>query len=372
MKIQWPKTDELGMFSCRAIVEQFFSLESISMDIPKRRLLLIIFSLVAILAVILIRSSQQKRLFKESRTALHTMVAITVMSTSEERAKKAIGQAYEELERLGRLLNFYADDSELSMINRNAGVKPVEVSKDTLEIVQAAVFVGDETEGGFDVTVGPLVKLWDFNKKTLPTTDQVEAALPLVGYKNIVVDAAASTVFLKKAGVQIDLGGIIKGFAADKAVEVLKKNGIDDGIVAVAGDIKTFGHQPDGGPWRIGIQNPRQESDDDQLLATVELDTKGISTSGDYQRYFIENGLRYHHLLNPKTGFPESLCRSVTVIAASAAMSDSLATGIFILGPEKGLATLEKLGMDGIIVAENGKVLMTRNIKDAVRVIRAD
>ncbi|EKD34882.1 MAG: ApbE-like protein lipoprotein [uncultured bacterium] len=342
------------------------------MDTSKRRLALIGFCIIAILAVILIRSAQQKRLFKESRTALYTMVSITVLSSSEEKARKAINEAYEELERLGRLLNFYADDSELSLINKNAGVKPVQVSKDTLEIIQAAIFAGDETEGGFDVTVGPIVKLWDFNKKTLPTAALVEEILPLVGYKNIVVDGPASTVYLKKAGVQIDLGGIIKGFAADKAVEILKKNGIDDGIVAVAGDIRTFGRQPDGKPWRIGIQNPRQEGDDDQLLATVDLATQGISTSGDYQRFFIEDGVRYHHLLNPKTGFPERLCRSVTVIAPTATMTDAFATGIFILGPEKGLAALKRLGMDGVIVADNGQILMTDTIKHAVHLIRAE
>ncbi len=191
-----------------------------------------------------------------------------------------------------------------------------------------------------------------------------------MGYKNIIVDADASTVFLAKPGVEIDLGGIIKGFAADKAVEVLRKNGIDDGLVAVAGDIKTFGQQIDGGPWRIGIQNPRQEKDDDQLLATVDLQTNGISTSGDYQRFFIENGIRYHHLLDPKTGFPARLCQSVTIIAPTATLSDSLATGIFVLGPEKGMATLARLGIDGVIVDINGKVLVTEGIKKAIHFVR--
>lgn len=339
------------------------------MDTPKRRLLIVISCCLAILALIFIRPGQQKRLFKESRTSLHTLVVITVLSPSEELARKAIDLAYQELERLGRLLNFYSADSELSLINKNAGTQPVKVTKDTLEIIQAAIFAGDATAGGFDVTVGPLVRLWDFTNKTRPTAAQVAQHLPLVGYKNIIVDAQTSTVFLKNSGNQIDLGGIIKGFAADKAVEILKNNGIEDGIVAVAGDIKTFGRQPDGQPWHIGIQNPRQVGEDDQLIATVDLLSKGISTSGDYQRFFIEDGVRYHHLLNPTTGFPENLCQSVTIIAPTAAMSDALATGIFILGPEKGLAALERLAIDGIIVAENGQVLMTDGIKRAVHLV---
>jgi thiamine biosynthesis lipoprotein len=219
------------------------------------------------------------------------------------------------------------------------------------------------------VTVGPIVKLWDFNKETLPDTASVAERLPFVGYQNIVIDAVASTVFLKKDGVQMDLGGIIKGFAADKAVAVLQKNGMEGGIVAVAGDIRVFGRQPDGRPWHLGVQNPRQKGDNDVLLATLDLEDKSISTSGDYQRYFIRDGVRYHHLFNPKTGFPESLCQSVTVIAPSATLTDPFATGIFIMGPKKGLALLERLGMDGIIVDRDGKILLTKGLEKQVQLI---
>ncbi len=332
---------------------------------------LVIFALCLILVVFFFRMNQSraKRLFKETRTSLYTLVAMTVVTSSEDRARKAMREAYGELDRLGRLLNFYAEDSELSAINRNAGMQPVTVSPDTLEIVEAAVYAGRQTEGAFDVTVGPIVKLWDFNEKILPDSASVAERLPFVGYQNIVIDAAASTVFLKKAGAQMDLGGIIKGFAADKAVAVLQKNGIEDGIVAVAGDIKVFGRQPDGRPWRLGVQNPRQQGDNDILLATLALDDKSISTSGDYQRYFIRDGVRYHHLFNPKTGFPESLCQSVTVVAPDATLTDPFATGIFIMGPKKGLALLERLGMDGIIVDQDGTVLLTQGLIEQVHLI---
>lgn len=315
---------------------------------------------------------QEKHLYKETRSSLYTLVTITVVGASPEKARKATAAAYDALDDLGRLLNFYAEDSELSAINRNAGIKPVHVSRDTLKIIKTALTVGKQTEGGFDVTIGPIVKLWDFKKKTLPSAAAIAERLPSVGYENIVIDEAAATVFLKKPGIQMDLGGIIKGFAADKAVQTLKANGIEDGIVAVAGDIKLFGRQPDGRPWNIGIQNPRAEGDKDELFATVNLGTQGISTSGDYQRYFILDGVRYHHLLNPKTGYPESLCRSVTVIAPEAALTDAYATGIFIMGPQKGLAVLERLGMDGVIIDRDGKVLTTKGIRDKVHLLQTE
>ena len=322
-----------------------------------------------LLVAALFFAGRKDRLFRESRTSLYTLVTITVVSRSESRAKKAMDAAYRELDRVGRLLNFYSEDSELSRINRNAGIAPVKVSPETLDVIAAAVRAGEETEGGFDVTVGPLVKLWDFTKKTIPTQERIEEAKSLVGYRHIIVDRQAGTVFLDRKGMQIDLGGIIKGYAADRAVSVLRQQGMENGIVAVAGDIRLFGRQPDGKPWHVGIQHPRPEGDEAALLATLDLNDGAISTSGDYQRYFIENGIRYHHLLNPATGFPQDLCRSVTVIAPAAADTDAFATGIFIMGPEKGLATLERLGMDGVIVDTTGQVLMTKGIKEKVKLI---
>lgn len=332
---------------------------------------LVIVLVCLLLIALLFYAGQRKRLFRECRTSLYTLVTISVVSHSETKARKAMDAAYNELERVGRLLNFYAPDSELSRINRNAGVAPVKVSAETLDVIQKAVHAAEATEGGFDVTVGPLVRLWDFKQKKVPARESIDAAMDLVGYRHIVVDPGASTVYLDKKGVQIDLGGIIKGYAADRAAVVLRENGIEDGIIAVAGDIRLFGRQPDGRPWNIGIQHPRSADDETALLATLHLDGGAISTSGDYQRYFFANGVRYHHLLNPKTGYPQDLCRSVTVIAPSAAATDAFATGIFVMGPQKGIATLERLGMDGVIVDKDGQVLMTKGIRNKVKLVAA-
>jgi len=297
---------------------------------------------------------------------MYTIVSITISSDSEEKAEKAIEMAFNELDRLAKLLNFYSEDSEVSAINRNAGNRPVNVSQETLEIIDKALYVSENTEGGFDITVGPLVRLWDFQKKIIPDGATVKEKLKLVGYKNIIIDKKASTVFLKTKGIQVDLGGIIKGYAADKAVGVLKQQGIRAGIVAVAGDIKTFGIRPDGGLWKVGIQNPRQQTDKDEIMATVGLSDTAISTSGDYQKFFIKDGRIYHHLLNPKTGYPDNECRSVTIIAKDAAFADAFATGIFILGTQKGMDTLNRLGLDGIIVDKDGKIHVTQNLRSKV------
>lgn len=298
---------------------------------------------------------------------MYTIVSITVSSDSEEKATRAIDNAFKELDRLAGLLNFYSEDSEVSMINRNAGIRPVRVSSDTLDIIEKALYVSAQTYGAFDVTVGPVVKLWDFQNKVIPDEDILREKLKYVGYKNIIVDKKQSTVFLRKKGAQIDLGGIIKGYAADRAAEVLIKNSIKSGIVAVGGDIKTFGNRPDGKPWNVGIQNPRQKGKDDEIFAVVDLSDMAISTSGDYERFFVKDGKWYHHLLNPKTGYPVYECRSVTVIAKDAVFTDAFATGVFVLGPQKGMDILKRLGFDGVIVDKNGKIFVTEGIKNKIR-----
>ncbi|MBI3592217.1 MAG: FAD:protein FMN transferase [Nitrospirae bacterium] len=325
------------------------------------------YSITPILLLVLLSCSPAKeKLYKETRLSMYTVVSITVAADSEKKAGTAIDSAFKEMERLGRLLNFYADDSEISLVNRNAGIKPVRVSKETLDIIDKALFVAETTDGAFDITIGSVVKLWDFNKKVLPDKDMLKERLKLVGYKNIALDKKDSTVFLKKKEMQIDLGGIIKGYAADKAVDVLKRSGIRSGIVSVGGEVKAFGSKPQGGFWKVGIKNPRQKNDKDEIIATVNLSDMAISTSGDYEKFFEKDGKWYHHLLSPKTGYPVYECQGVSIITRESAFADAFATGIFVLGPEKGMDTLKKLGFDGVIVDSHGNVSVTEGIKDKI------
>jgi thiamine biosynthesis lipoprotein len=314
-------------------------------------------------------SSSSERIFKETRPSMYTIVSITVVSRTDDQAQKAINASYVELDRLAALLNFYSNTSEISAINQYAGEKPVKVSADTLDIIVKAIYASDMTDGAFDVTVGPLVKLWDIQNKVIPDQKSIEERLKIVGYKSIVLDKAASTVFLKLKGAQIDLGGIIKGYAVDKVVEVLRQNGIRSGIVAVGGEIRSLGKKPDGTSWVVGVQNPRQKGTDDEVIATVELSDKALSTSGDYIRYFEKDGVRYHHLLDPKTGYPSRQCGSVTIVADDNATADSFSK-LFVLGPEKGLAIAKKLGFDVLFIDCKGKIVMSDGLKNKIRFTR--
>jgi len=322
--------------------------------------------LVVLILLLAACGKQQERLLKVTRTSLHTITSMTVVTSNEQQAQQAIDAAYRELERLGQMLNFYADDSEVTAINKNAGIRPVRVSPETFEVIRQAVFASENTDGAFDATVGPLVKLWDFKRGIIPDKDAIEELLEQVGYKNIVLDASAQTVYLKEEGAQIDLGGILKGYAADKASLVLQKHGLSSGIVTIGGEVRAFGNKPDGTPWIVGIQNPRQKGPNDEVIATIALSNRSVSTSGDYIKFFEKDGVRYHHILNPKTGYPAEQCGSVTVIANDGVTADGFSK-IFVLGPEKGLKIAKKVGFDAIFIDCNGKISMSEGLQDKIR-----
>lgn len=301
--------------------------------------------------------------YKKSKALMDTFVTITVVSESREAADSAIENAFDVLGKYGNLINFFSDKSELSAINRNAGMHEVRVSPETLATIEKAVYVSEKSGGAFDPTIGPVIRLWDFFKKTKPSDAEIIKNLPLVNYKNIVIDKDRATVFLRKKDMLLDLGGIAKGFAVDLAVQALKQKGISAGLVAIAGEIKAFGLKPDNKPWFVGIKNPRQKNNDDEILARLPLNNKGISTSGDYERYFIKDGQRFHHLLIPQTGYPAYTCRSVSVVSDEGAMNDGFSTALFILGPEKGLELANRIGLDAMIIDNNGAIHTTAGLQ---------
>jgi len=303
-------------------------------------------------------SPDKERLFKKSTVLMDTIVSITVVSTSRDKAEKAIDEAFRELKRLEEIMNFYSEESEVSKINRNAGIRPVKVSMDMIDIIEKAIYVSRLTEGAFDITTGPLTRLWDFQSRNpkVPEPSEIRKALRLVNYRDIVINKKTSTVFLKRKGMLIDLGGIAKGYGADRAMEVLKKNGINSCLVAIAGDIRVSGKKPDGSPWMIGIRNPRPQKGSDDIFTSLPLTDAAISTSGDYERFFIKDGKRYHHIINPFTGYPSESTGGVSVITEEGYLSDGLATAVFILGPERGMELLKRLGYKGIFITGDLKL----------------
>jgi thiamine biosynthesis lipoprotein len=298
---------------------------------------------------------------QKTEPIMGTDVTITVVARSEKEGEASIDAGMAELRRLDAMMSLYKDTSEITRVNRAAGKNPVKVSPEMIEVVERAVEVSRLTGGVFDVTVGPLVVLWQMRLKEgkVPTDQEIARVRPLVNYNNIIIDKKASTLFLKKPGMIMDLGGI-KGYMTDRAADAVRKQGIQDGIIAVAGDIRVMGKRDDGSLWRIGVQHPREP---DKVLAVLDLSNKYISTSGDYERYKIIQKKRYHHIIDPRTGRPSQGVISVTLIGDRGSLIDPLAKAPFILGPTEGLKIVSKAGAEAIIVDDQGKIYMTDGVR---------
>lgn len=294
-----------------------------------------------------------------------TIVEITVTAENEKKAGEAINAAFQEIRRLEEIMSTYIMTSDISRINKYAGIKPVKAHKDLIIAVKKAIEFAELSGGAFNIAIGPAIDLWKVTESDrIPSGKELDAIRPLIDYKNIIVDETAGTIFLKNKGMKINLGGIGKGFAADYAFNILKKHGIDSGIIAVAGDLKVFGKKPDGTLWNIGITHPRKKtSDKNDTLAKVHFTDMSISTSGDYERFFIKNGKRYHHILSPVTLQPSVGFQSVSIIAKDSTTTDALSTAIFAMGPEKGVKLLESLPeIYWVTVLEDGQVKMSENL----------
>lgn len=300
--------------------------------------------------------------FQKTESIMGTEVTITVVARSEDEANAAIEAGMAEIRRFDRMMSLYKDDSEIAQVNLAAGKHPVTVSPEMIEAAEAAIRVSEMTGGAFDATVGPLVVLWQMRLKEgkVPTDREIARIRHVVDYRNIVVDRKSSTILLKHPGMIMDFGGVAKGYIADKVGVLLKKRGIDNAIVSIAGDIRIIGRRPDGKPWRIGVQHPREK---EKTLAVLGLSDTYISTSGDYERYKIVQKKRYHHIIDPRTGRPSEGMESVTVIGNEGAVADPLTTALFILGPDKGMKIVKSLGFEAIFGDSAGRVTMTDGIK---------
>lgn len=295
-----------------------------------------------------------------------TLVKITAVARSESIAQAAASAGFAEIHRLEELLSTWIPTSELSRVNTSAGVTPVAVSSETMAVVQGAIQIAEMTGGGFNIAIGPAVDAWNVSEgRRIPTGSELEALRPLVDLHAVHADVQVQTIFLEKAGMRIDVGGIGKGYAADQAVAVMKKAGALAGIVALSGDIKTFGQLPGGRKFPVGIQHPRKEG---AVLAFIDLEDEAISTAGDYERFFEREGVRYHHILNPHTLQPARGCQSVTVIAREGIWADGLDTGIFVMGAELGMQLVEALpDVEAIIVDHEGSVHVSSGLRGRIR-----
>jgi len=297
---------------------------------------------------------------------MDTLVTITYFHPAHLPAVEAALAAMRGVE---LRMSAHLETSEVSAINRAAGIHPVRVSLDTLATIRLGLEVGRLTGGAFDITIKPLMDLWGIGRRgdQLPSPQAVEEKRRLVDYRRVRVDEARREVMLEQAGMALDLGGIAKGHAVDTAARVLSEHGVTGALINAGGDIFALGQRARGRAWRIAVQHPRRSAD---FIAILELRNIAIVTSGDYQRFIDVEGRRYHHILDPRTGAPSRGLVSATTVANSAAVADAWSTALFVLGPERGLELVRQVaGLEGLVVTPEGGVSYTPGLRGKVQVM---
>jgi thiamine biosynthesis lipoprotein len=289
---------------------------------------------------------------------------ITVVSDDAAWAEERIDNAVAEISRIEKLLTTFNESSQTAAINKMAGVEPVKVDKEVFDLIYRSLKISSLTQGAFDITYGSIDKsLWNFdvNMTALPSKETAKKMVRLINYRNVVLDEKRCTVFLKEKGMRIGFGGIGKGYAADKAKNLLQQKGVQSGVVNASGDLVTWGTQPNAKPWTVGIADPYARF---QPFSYLEIGDMAIATSGNYEKYAVINGKNYSHTIDPKTGLPVSGIKSVTVICPSAELADALATPIMVMGVKAGLALINQMkNIACIIIDDNDTVYTSNNIK---------
>ncbi len=301
----------------------------------------------------------------ENKFLLGTIITITLYDNPQQEIFDEIFAAIEEIETKMTINN--ANTSEIIEINRQAGVEAVKVSQDTFDVIKAGLDYSEIANGAFDITVGPLVKLWEigFDDAHVPDDSEIKNSLSLINYKNVELNEKELTVKLTHPHMMIDLGGIAKGYAADVAASILKEHGNKQAIINLGGNVYAYGEKSNHSTWKIGVQNPF--STRGEYLGIASVKDKTVVTSGTYERYFEEDGIIYHHILDPQTGYPvRNNVMSVTIIADSSMTADALSTTAFALGVDEGLKLIESIdGVEALYVTEDKQVYATSGFLDS-------
>lgn len=293
--------------------------------------------------------------FSASKYLMGTKFDITAVSTSIDSMKKAIYYSLKEVERIQTILSSQIDSSEITHINNSAGIKPVRVSYETYSIIERSINYSKKYNGLFDISIGPITELWGMNSNhpvtEVPDKKVIDSLVKLVDYRNIVLSPADTSVYLSLKGMKLDLGGIAKGYAVDRAADFMKERGMKNFFVNGGGDMYVSGYKEENKKWIVGIKHPREEN---KLIAELEISNGAVGTSGDYERFVIIDGKRYCHIFNTKTGYPVDISESGTAIASTTEEAVILSKYLFIKGGDKYMADNE--GISGMIVDSSGKV----------------
>ena len=288
---------------------------------------------------------------------------ITMVAQNEAEGNKFIDIAANEVTRIEKLISEWDSTTQISHVNFYAGIRPVKVDKEVYDLIVRSIKISELTDGAFDISWAGMNQIWKFDgsMKRLPTDQEVADAVKTVGYKNIVLNKEDTTVFLKLKGMRLGFGGIGKGYGADKGASLLKSMGVKGGIMNASGDITAWGEQPDGKPWMIGITNPFNK---DKVFSWFPYFGKSIGTSGNYENYVEFNGIRYTHIIDPRTGWPVHGISSVTLFGPNAELATALTKAIFVMGKDVGINLLKQIkGIEFVVVDEQGKMYESEHIK---------
>jgi thiamine biosynthesis lipoprotein len=303
------------------------------------------------------------KLHKQSMKLMGNRFEITVVGNSEDWANERIEAAVTEIQRIEQLLTTFNESSETSLVNKQAGIGPVKVSQEIFRLIQRSARISEITQGAFDISYGSVDKsLWNFDTSMnrLPDEKTAKRMVRLINYRNIILDEKECTVFLKEKGMRIGFGGIGKGYAAEKAKQVLKQMGVRSGIVNASGDLAAWGLQPGGKPWTIGIVNPNLSG---KIFSYLSVTDMAVATSGNYEKFVLINGEKFSHTINPRTGLPVRGIKSVTIITPNAEIADAMATPVTIMGIRAGLDMINQIkDIEAVIIDDNDVIYTSKNL----------
>lgn len=344
---------------------------------PNWRIFIILLLIIGAAASLIIfyntsylRDSYTRKPLVKEKILFDTLVTVKAYGKNGRNIEKAVNQALERMEKIDKKMNYFSETSDLSRINQLAHSRKIKLSKELTEIISLSKKYNSETEGDFDITIAPVEDLWSFGaQEYVPTKDELDRVLPLVNSNLIYLDVENNSIQLDKKKMKLDLGGVAKGYATDKAIKILKRNGIESALVTTGSTTKVLGNKQGGDAWQVGIEPPRKKQGLKLLGILSVSQGESMSTSGDYQQYFIKDSVRYHHILHPQTGMPAWGLVSVTVLTnKSCAEADILSTAIFIMGKDKGMKYIKKnKDIEGVLIDSQGKILISPGLEGKVK-----